>query len=80
MAARDAQGQAHLIVANLTGSTRAARLDLRGLTSGGLRAVMIDEASLRSKVGMSRAASFRLRPFACLIATTVTSDAAAARP
>ena len=80
VAARDAQGQAHLIVANLTGSTRAARFDLRGMTSGELRAVMIDEASLRSKVNMSRAASLRLRPFACLIATTVTSDAAAARP
>jgi hypothetical protein len=76
LAARDAQGHVHLIVANLSSSTRTARLDLLNVPSGRLNALTIDEQLARSTYTMQSGEPFTLRPFACLIATTATHETA----
>lgn len=77
VAARDAQGDVRLIVANLTDSMRTARLALRGVTSQQFQASMIDGTPTLSTVTLLQAEPFKLPPFACLIATTATPYAAA---
>jgi hypothetical protein len=70
VAARDAHGHLHLLLANLTGSNRSVRLDLQDP----LQAVVIDEVSLQGQkhtpLQLSGAERIALRPFACVLATT----------
>ncbi|HWT37022.1 MAG TPA: hypothetical protein VN289_12105, partial [Paraburkholderia sp.] len=74
VAARDARGQMHLMVANLTGSTHSIRLDLLGLARDPLHAMVVDGASLQGEKHapsrLSPGERMTLRPFACVIATT----------
>jgi len=76
VAARDAQGQLHLLIANLTDSRQEVRFDLRGITDAPLQALAIDEQSLQGKGSdepfrlLPAEQRIPLNPFACVIATT----------
>jgi hypothetical protein len=76
VAARDAQGQLHLLIANLTDSRQEVRFDLRGITDAPLQALAIDEQSLQGKGSdepfrlLPAEQRITLNPFACVIATT----------
>ncbi len=76
VAARDARGRLHWIVANLTGSPRSVRLDLHGIAGEPLRsAVVTGEQSVQGKGNvetpcLSPDKPVTLHPFACVIATT----------
>ncbi|MBN3756185.1 hypothetical protein G3N95_24815 [Paraburkholderia sp. Tr-20389] len=71
VAARNARGQIHLVIANLTGSTCFVRLDLYG---DPLHVAMIDAMSLQhgnnTPLRLHGAEPIALRPFACVIAST----------
>ncbi|MEX3934880.1 hypothetical protein AB4Y32_24340 [Paraburkholderia phymatum] len=71
VAARDAHGQIHLVIANLTDAARAVRLDLRDMIRGSLDAIVIDEVSLHGREKrIAYGERIELRPFACLMAAS----------
>ncbi|SIT51528.1 conserved hypothetical protein [Paraburkholderia piptadeniae] len=71
VAARDAYGHIHLVIANLTDASHAVRLDLRDMIRGSLDAVVIDEVSPQGREKrLASGERIEVRPFACLIATS----------